>query len=46
MLSNPSLAGYGVSAGGGNICSDNKVLGYSSGFVGGCLNGGNNAYRK
>ena len=46
VLSNPGVNGYAVTAGTSNICTDNKIIGYSSSFVGGCSNGGGNAYRK
>lgn len=46
VLSNPSLNGNGVTANLGNICSENKVVGFSDGFVGGCTNGGNNSNKK
>lgn len=46
MLSDPMLVGNGVTASVGNICSDNKVIGFSLGFVGGCTNGGNNSNKK
>jgi hypothetical protein len=46
VLSNPSISGTAITANNYNLCSDNKLIGYSIGFVGGCTNGGNNANRK
>jgi hypothetical protein len=41
ILSNPALTGNGVTANAANVCADNKVLGFSSGFAGSCGNSGN-----
>jgi hypothetical protein len=46
ILSNPSISGSAVTANGANLCADNKIVGYSWAFVGGCTNGGNNANRR
>jgi hypothetical protein len=46
ILSNPSISGSAITANAANLCSDNKVIGYSYTFVGGCTNGGNNSNRK
>ncbi|QSX79284.1 right-handed parallel beta-helix repeat-containing protein [Agrilutibacter solisilvae] len=46
LLSGSLLMGYGVNASAGNVCSENKIIGYNWAFVGGCTNGGNNSSRK
>jgi hypothetical protein len=46
VLSGFTLMGNGINSTSGNVCSENKIVGYYWSFGGGCSNGGNNSSKR